>query len=104
MSVIEKNGEPPRDLVCYSGKTMQIFQTWRRGFCGKRERKEENCQMWRLGCILFTVNKEACDHVASNVWSELRRALLQVNLSIGPHPKVITFMRREFRVKEFKRL
>lgn len=47
------------------------------------EKEREKKAVRYLECIiLLTENKEACDHLTLNVWSELCRALLQVSLSM----------------------
>lgn len=68
MSIIQKNGKAPRDLV-FRKNCADLPNLGEMVLRKKREKKKT--QMWGMGYILLTENKEARDHVALNVRSEL---------------------------------
>ena len=67
MLIIQKNGKAPRDLVFR--KNCAALPNL--GEMVLRKKREKKTQMWGMGYILLTENKEACDHVALTVQSEL---------------------------------
>ena len=68
MSIIQKNGKAPRDLVFRKNRA-DLPKLGEMVLRKKREKKKT--WMWGMDYILLTGNKEARGHVAQNVPSEL---------------------------------